>query len=210
MTYVTQTRGWTDFDGNRHVLDANGNVQFNEVIGGTSNFGGLTSRPDPELARAYNWEYGASIQHELMPRLGVTVGYHRRNFYNLDVTDNMNLSPDEWNPFTIVTPDDGRLPTAGTPITMYSLNENKRGTATDNVRTYSSINTSVYNGFEFSANARFSQGAVSSVASRRPAGRPSRAMSATTRTACASATRYRPSAPPSSCPVRTSCRTSSS
>lgn len=157
MTYSTQTRLWLDFDGNRSILNSAGNIQFNEVLGGTSNFGQITSRPDPDLARGYNWEYGVSVQHQLLSRLSVTAGFHRRQFYNLDVTDNLNLSPEEWNPFNITTPNDSRLPGAGQSITMYSLNQNKVGTPTENLRTYSSINTSVYNGFELSANARFSK-----------------------------------------------------
>ena len=157
MTYSTQVRGWGDFDRNGSIFDAAGNLQRNEVIGGTSNFGGVTNRPDPDLARGYNWEYGVSVQHQLLSRLSVTAGYHRRQFYNLDVTDNLNLSVDEWNPFTITTPNDSRLPAAGQPITMYSLNADKQGTPTDNLRTYSNINTSTYNGVEISANARFSR-----------------------------------------------------
>jgi hypothetical protein len=157
MTYSTQTRLWLDFDGNRSILDAAGNIQRNEVLGGTSNFGGVTNRPDPDLARGYNWEYGVSVQHQLLSRLSVTAGYHRRQFYNLDVTDNLNLSPEEWNSFGITTPNDPRLSTAGQPITMYSLNANKVGTPTDSLRTYSSVNTSTYNGVEISANARFSR-----------------------------------------------------
>jgi hypothetical protein len=157
MTYSTQTRAWLDRDLNRSIFDAAGNIQFNEVLGGTSNFGQITSRPDPDLQRGYNWEYNASIQHELISRLSVTVGYFRRQFYNLDVTDNLNLAPTEWNEFGIVTPTDPRLPTSGDPITMYSLNPNKVGTPTDNLRTYSDINTTTYNGIEVSANARFSK-----------------------------------------------------
>ena len=45
MTYSTQTRGWNDADRNGSILAANGNIQFNEVLGGTSNFGQITSRP---------------------------------------------------------------------------------------------------------------------------------------------------------------------
>jgi hypothetical protein len=157
MSYATETRAWIDLDGNRSLFDANGNVQTNEVFGGTSNFHQVRNRPDPELARGYNWEYGVSVQHELISRLNVTLGYHRRNFYNLDVTDNLNLAVDEWNSFGIVTPNDPRLPDAGQPITMYSLNQNKVGTPTDNLRTYSSINRTNYNGFELSSNARFSK-----------------------------------------------------
>jgi Carboxypeptidase regulatory-like domain len=157
MSYVTETRAWFDLDSNKSLFDAAGNVQRGEVFGGTSNFDQVRNRPDPDLARGYNWEYGAAIQHEVISRLNVTVGYHRRNFYNLDVTDNLNLAVDEWNSFGIVTPNDSRLPAAGQPITMYSLNQNKVGTPTDNLRTYSSINQTTYNGFELSANARFSK-----------------------------------------------------
>ena len=94
------------------VLDANGNLQRNEILGGTANFGQAsgTDRPDPALQREYNWEYGAPIQHELFPRVSVTAGYHRRTFGNLAVTDNLNLSVDEWTPFTITAPLDERLP----------------------------------------------------------------------------------------------------
>jgi len=154
MNYSTQTRAWVDFDGNKTILDSAGNIQFNEVIGGTSNFGQITSRPDPDLQRGYNWEYSASVSHQLMERVSVTGGYYRRNFSNLDVTDNLNLAVTDWNEFGIVTPTDPRLPLSGQPITMYSLNANKVGTATDNLRTFSDINTSVYNGLEFSANMR--------------------------------------------------------
>ena len=88
MNYSTQTRAWIDFDSNKSVLDAAGNIQFNEVLGGTSNFGQITRRLDPNLLRGYNWEYSTSVQHQLMERISVTAGYYRRNFYNLDVLDN--------------------------------------------------------------------------------------------------------------------------
>ena len=154
MNYSTQTRAWVDFDGNKSILDAAGTIQFAEVIGGTTNFGQITSRPDPDLQRGYNWEYSTSVQHQLMERVSVTAGFYRRNFYNLDVTDNLNLAVTDWTSFGITTPTDPRLPLSGAPIPMYSLNANKVGVATDNLRTFSDINASVYNGFEASANLR--------------------------------------------------------
>jgi hypothetical protein len=161
MASATETRGWNDLDGNRSILDANGNIQYNEVAAGTPNFGAFTgtNRPDPDLARGYNWEYSVSVQHELIPKLSVTAGYYRRKYYNLRISDNLNLSRDDWNPFNITGPADPRFPTGGSElITMYSVNENKLGTPTDTLVTYSGVNTRLYNGFEFSANARFGRG----------------------------------------------------
>jgi len=159
-TNTTQSRAWVDADGNRSILSSTGAIQFNEVIGGTSNFGGVTVRPDPDLKRGHNWEYSASLQHELWPRVSVTAGYYRRRFYNLQVTDNLNLAPSEWNPFSITVPTDSRLPTSGQTITLSSLNASKVGTPTDNLVTYSTLNRTVYNGFEVSANARFKKAFV--------------------------------------------------
>jgi hypothetical protein len=154
MTYSTQTRAWIDLDGNKTIYDAAGNINYAEVIGGTSNFGQITSRPDPDLRRSNNWEYSASIQHELLSRVSVTAGYFRRNFYNLEAIDNQNLAPTDWSGFSITTPTDPRLALSGSPITIYTLNANKVGVATDNLRTFSTLNSTKYDGIEVSANLR--------------------------------------------------------
>ena len=90
----SKPRAWIDADGNCSIFDANGNIQKNEVIGGTANFGqsSSASRPDPDLARGYNWECSVSVQHELIPKVSVTGGYYRRRFGNLRINDNLNLT----------------------------------------------------------------------------------------------------------------------
>ena len=161
LTAQSETRTWNDADGNRSVLDANGNLQRNEIIGGTANFGQVsdTDRPDPNLQREYNWEYAASIQHELFPRVAVTAGYHRRRYGNLAVADNLNLGVDDWTPFAITAPLDPRLPGGGGfPITMYTLNATRVGIPTDTLRTFSTSNTRVYNGVDVTVNARIGDG----------------------------------------------------
>jgi len=154
MNGATQTRTWNDANGDRTILNADGTIQTNEVIGGTSNFGQITSRPDPDLKRSYNWEYSAVLQRELRPRLSATAGYYRRNFYNIQATDNQNLGLSDWTPYTIATPTDSRLPLSGQPIQMYSLNANRVGIATDNLITFSTLNKTTYDGVEFTTNAR--------------------------------------------------------
>ena len=136
-------------------MNADGNIQVNEVGKPAANFGQMTVRPDPALARGYNWEYSAVLQHELFPRVSVTAGYYRRDFYNLQVNDNLNLAASDWiTPFTVPTPSDSRLPAAGQPIQLYSLNPAKVGVATDTIVTYSDVNKTTYNGVEFTANVR--------------------------------------------------------
>lgn len=163
LTAQSETRTWVDLDGNRSVLDAAGNLQRNEVLGGTANFGQAsgTIRPDPALKRESNWEYGVSVQHELASRVAVTAGYHRRTYANLAITDNLNLSPSDWTPFTITAPADPRLPGGGGyPVTMYSLNPAKVGTPSDNLRTYSELNSRLYNGYDVLLTARLGDGGV--------------------------------------------------
>jgi hypothetical protein len=74
------------------------------------------------------------------------------------VNDNLNISPTEYNPFTITGPNDPRFPADPGQITMYSLNANKLGTPSDTLVTFSTSNNNIYNGVEFGTTARFSRG----------------------------------------------------
>ena len=155
MSGVTQTVTWSDTSRNGTIYDAAGNIEVSEVGPRTANYGQVTSRPDPALARGNNWEYSAVLQHELIPRVSVSAGYYRRNFYNLQVNDNQNLALGDWSaPFNISTPTDPRLPLSGQAIPIYNLNAAKVGVATDTLVTYSTANTTTYNGVEFTANMR--------------------------------------------------------
>ena len=64
--------------------------------------------------RNYNWEFSTGVQHELLPRVGVDVAYFRRWYGNFEVTDNLALSPADFDRFAITLPTtDARLPNAG-------------------------------------------------------------------------------------------------
>ena len=209
---------WVDFDGNKSILDAAGNIQFNEVIGGTSNFGQITNRPDPDLQRGYNWEYSASVQHELMERVSVTAGYYRRQFYNLDVIDNLNLAVTDWTPFGDHDADRSAAAAVG-PADHDVHPERQQGRRGDRQPAHllGRSTAPIYNGFEFSANLRRDKLLLfGGITTERAVDRlrrldhrdDDRARQPEQR--CASATRCRRSAPPSRCRRRISCRGTSS
>ena len=73
------------------MLDAAGNPQLNE-LGATTNLNlaipGGAQKIAPGLPRSTNWEESVSVQHELFPRVAVTGGYYRRQFYDAQYTKN--------------------------------------------------------------------------------------------------------------------------
>jgi hypothetical protein len=162
MASQSDTRTWTDRDGNGSALDAGGNVQFNE-LGPSTNLNlaipGTASKIADGLPRSTNWEESVSVQHELFPRVSVTGGYYRRQFYNIQYVQNLALNPQtNFTPFTITVPGNANLPNSGgQTITLYNLNQ---VVAANNVTTWSTNNSKVYNGLEFSINARIRRGFI--------------------------------------------------
>ncbi len=85
-----------------------------------TNFGrpvvGTTSDPDTVDGwgkRPYQWEYSASLEREISPRVSASAGYFRRSFGNFTVVDNLALSASDFDVFTVVAPNDPRLPDGG-------------------------------------------------------------------------------------------------
>src|SRR5207245_7197240 len=118
-------------DGNRNeppdVDLLNGQAQDNRASGGDfcsvisdTAFGTdkFTSTLDPVLVNGWgvrtgDWQYGVSVQQEVLPRVSVEVGYLRRWLVNFIATDNLNQSAGQYDTFFISAPVDSRLPTGG-------------------------------------------------------------------------------------------------
>jgi hypothetical protein len=126
---TTTTRSWTDADAD-FVVDCdllNPAAQDLRASGGdrcgantNRNFGTpvFQSTLDPALlsgwgVRTGDWQVGASVQHEVVPRISVELGWQRRWLVNNSVTDNLARAAEDHNEFGIIAPSDPRLPEGG-------------------------------------------------------------------------------------------------
>jgi hypothetical protein len=176
-------RQWTDNDGD-FVPDCNvidGREQNPALTGSIDrcgpwvdpNFG--RARPSTTLsdsilggwgARPYDWQFGVSVQQEVVPRVSVEVGYYRRwwpTFGGADVTDNVLVSPSDYSQFAVIAPSDSRLPNGGgyqvpgiyniTPAGVAKGAENVQSAAND-FGSYARY----WDGFDITAQARLRNG----------------------------------------------------
>src|SRR5207244_13302287 len=115
-------RTWTDANGNFIPdCDRSSNASQNLIAAGgdfcgavaNTNFGKsvFDTTQDPALfsgwgVRTGDWQYGVSVQQEVMPRVSVEVGYLRRLLVNFLATDNLNQWARQYEKFVITAPCD--------------------------------------------------------------------------------------------------------
>ncbi|MEO8256656.1 MAG: carboxypeptidase regulatory-like domain-containing protein [Acidobacteriota bacterium] len=172
------TRTWTDANRN-FAPDCNLlNLQSQDLRTSGGDFCGTVSdlnfglpssvtayNPDTRFGwdtREYNWEFGTSVQHQLVPRVALDVGYFRRWFGNQRVVQNRATTAADYDLFSFVAPSDPRLPGGGGYVIggLYNLNPNRVGVV-DNYTTLSSQFGEQYehwNGVDLSVNARLEGG----------------------------------------------------
>jgi hypothetical protein len=127
----------------------------------------FTKSFDPDLIngwgkRTYNWEMGISVQQELLPRVGLTVGYFRRWYGNFYTANNRLTTTADYTPFDIPIPSDARLPGGGggTVTGLYNLVPEKVGQED----LYSQLSSNfgdmreTWHGVDVSVNARLRNG----------------------------------------------------
>src|SRR3954463_15559960 len=127
------TRSWTDNDKD-FVVDCNllgtglqsptttGSVDTCGALSGANlNFGLLNPslvQIDPKITegwgvRPYNWQFGVSVQHEILPRVSVDVGYNRRWWGNFFTTVNTLVTANDYETWTVPVPPNQQLADAG-------------------------------------------------------------------------------------------------
>jgi hypothetical protein len=155
------TRNWTDANGDwvpqENELGPLSNSRFGQNVN-------TTSYADDVMrgwgVRDYNWQFGAQVQHQLLERMAVNVGYFRTWFGNFQTTDNRLVTPQDYSPYCITAPVDARLPASvsGQQVCgLYDLSPAKVGQV-DNLVTQASNfgkQRQVFNGVDATLQWRF-------------------------------------------------------
>jgi len=163
-TLVTSaTRTWNDANGDyvpqESELGPLSNANFGKSIVTTRRAEdillGWGTRPD-------NWQMSAQIQHQLWPGMGVNVGYFRTSFGNFTATDNLAVTPADFDPYCITAPRDPRLLGGGGAQVcgLYDIAPAKFGQVSNLVTQVSNFGrqTRVYNGVDATVDIRFRNG----------------------------------------------------
>jgi hypothetical protein len=144
-TVNSVNRAWTDRDGDYFPDCELTNPAANGECGVFSNsaFGQrlVTTAYSEEISRGfgnrdYLWDAAAEVQHQLSQRVSTTFGYYRNWYGNFAVTDNLAVTPADFDPFCIKAPTDARLPGGGgyDVCGLYDINPAKFGQVNNLVR----------------------------------------------------------------------------
>jgi hypothetical protein len=145
----SDTRTWTDRNGDDIAQESELGPSSNRAFGLPAG----VATPDPDMKRPYQMLYNVAVQHEVIPRLSVTLGYYNRHFYNDTWTDNLATTHADYSIIPIPDPRGN-----GQTIPVYSISPAKFGIV-DNYVTNSTENRRSYNGVDVSFLSRFPNGA---------------------------------------------------
>ena len=117
------TRSWTDANGN-YVPDCDlRNFGANGECGPMANSSFGKANPnairyaddvrDGWGIRPYTWDVGSELQHQLSATMSLTAGYYHNTDGAFTVTDNVTVSPSDFDSFCVTAPLDPRLPKGG-------------------------------------------------------------------------------------------------
>ena len=173
-------RGW--LDGNRNYVvdcdlsnpalqatpggDTCAALSGNQLNFGNANPGSTVINPDILHGwgvRPSDWQFGVSVQQELLPRVSAEVGYYRRSFQNFFVVDNQRVGPSDYDPWIYTAPQDPDLPGGGGyAITQYAITRAAALRGAQNYQTFETdfgdARTQYWHGVDVNLNARLRNG----------------------------------------------------
>jgi hypothetical protein len=119
---------------------------------------------DVRTTRGYNWEGSASVQHEIVRNVAVNVGYYRRWFGNLTVTQNTRVTTADFSPYCAPVPSDPRLPGGGGGqlCGLYDVHPTKFGQSFNLIQeaAHYGDQQDVFDGLDLAGSVRFPGGVV--------------------------------------------------
>jgi len=167
---TSTTRTWADANSDFVVQGNGSNPLANGELGPSTNpsFGSpviIRSFSDDFATknRQYTWQYSVSVDQELRDNVRLTVAYNRTAHYNQSVTDNLLVTPADYQNFC-VTPTSG--PAQGRRLCEYydlTPAANSRfatGFLQTRLEDTFGDRTQIYNGLSFETQARFDNGAL--------------------------------------------------
>ena len=128
----------------------------------------LTAAPiNPAILEGWNvrpsdWQFGVSVQQEVLPRTSVEVGYYRRWFNGFTVTDNLASTAADYVPYTFTAPLHPSLPGGG-GYEVTGLNPSTNFSAASNYTTFASDYGDMYqywHGIDVNVVSRMRNGVV--------------------------------------------------
>jgi hypothetical protein len=162
------SRTWTDANGNffpdcnlknaaqQDLRASGGDFCGPYATPSVGTFSNSTSVADPAFVsgwgkRGYNWRATATVEQQLSTRMALAATYARTIYGGFTVTDNLNLTPGDFDPYCITVPTDSRLARSGQQLC--GLWDQRVNVATSNLVTFADnyVNASQFSGFSQSA-----------------------------------------------------------
>jgi hypothetical protein len=113
--------------------------------------------------REYNWQASVLLEHQLRSGVAFRAGYYRTWYGNFTVTDNLSVTPGDYDPYCITAPTDSRLPDPGGQLCgFYDLKRATFGRVNNLVKPASDFGdrSEIYNSLDLGVNARFGNGGL--------------------------------------------------
>ena len=115
-----------------------------------------------QSGQEYLWRGSVSLEHELRPGLRVSVGYFRTQYGNFVVSDNILVTPGDFDEYCITAPQDPRLPGGGGNqiCGLYDIKPQKFGQVFNEITQARNFGerTDIFNGIDVTMSARLGEG----------------------------------------------------
>jgi hypothetical protein len=172
----TGARGDADFEPDCELTNFAANGECGPILSPAFGTPQIAFRWDPSASegwgiREFNYQWSASVQHEVRPGFGVNVGYYHTEFHNGQIQVDTALTPSDFDYYCVTVPTDARLGSASgqqacgnVDRTLVSLAKAPQNvwyrTKDAPVPGLSGERIDEYDGVEFSMNLRFGDGGL--------------------------------------------------